>query len=135
MVVVDSSQSPVSCMCCNELGRLENFPPRLPHATSLGDLKITSTSTERQKRSQNLSPVLVIISGSYLVFSRKSKVTSVGSLLGKSLGHRGPQNPPRDPHTEALRTPSEKQMSSESLCEGCAPQLATSAQKNSRRLW
>ena len=37
----------------------------------IGDLKITSTSTERQKRSQNLAPVLVIISGKSLVFSRK----------------------------------------------------------------
>ena len=37
---------------------------------SLGDLKITSTSTEKQKRSQNLAPVLVIISGKSLVFSR-----------------------------------------------------------------
>ena len=36
-----------------------------------GDLRITSTSTERQKRSQNLAPVLVIISGKSLVFSRK----------------------------------------------------------------
>ena len=33
--------------------------------------KTTSTSTERQKRSQNLAPVLVIISGNSLVFSRK----------------------------------------------------------------
>ena len=29
----------------------------------IGELKITSTSTERQKRSQNLAPVLAIISG------------------------------------------------------------------------
>ena len=43
----------------------------------LGDLKITSTSTERQERSQNLAPVLVIISGSSLVFSRKI-ITSTG---------------------------------------------------------
>ena len=43
----------------------------------LGDLKITSTSTERQKRSQNLAPVLVIISGNSLVFSRKI-ITSTG---------------------------------------------------------
>ena len=33
--------------------------------------KITSTSTERQKRSQNSAPVLVIISGNSLIFSRK----------------------------------------------------------------
>ena len=33
--------------------------------------KITSTSTERQKRSQNLAPVLAIISGNSLVFSRR----------------------------------------------------------------
>ena len=38
---------------------------------TLGDLKITSTSTERQKRSQNLAPVLVIFSAKSLVFSRK----------------------------------------------------------------
>ena len=37
----------------------------------VGDYKITSTSTERQKRSQNLAPVLVIISGNSLVFSRQ----------------------------------------------------------------
>ena len=42
-----------------------------------GDLKITSTSTERQKRSQILAPVLVIISGNSLVFSRKI-ITSTG---------------------------------------------------------
>ena len=43
----------------------------------VGDLKITSTSTEKGKRSQNLAPVLVIISGNSLVFSRKS-ITSIG---------------------------------------------------------
>ena len=37
----------------------------------IGDSKITSTSTEGQKRSQNLAPVLVIISGNSLVFSWK----------------------------------------------------------------
>ena len=42
-----------------------------------GDLKITSTSTERRKRRQNLAPVLVIISGNSLVFSRKI-ITSTG---------------------------------------------------------
>ena len=40
-------------------------------------LKITSTSTERQKGSQHLAPVLVIISGNSLVFSRKI-ITSTG---------------------------------------------------------
>ena len=35
------------------------------------DLEITCTSTERQKRSQNLAPVLVIISGNSLVFLGK----------------------------------------------------------------
>ena len=44
------------------------FPDK---AFFFGDLKITSTSTERQKRSQNLAPVLLIISGKSLVFSRK----------------------------------------------------------------
>ena len=43
----------------------------------LGDIKITSTSTKRQKHSQNLAPVLVIISGNSLVFSRKI-ITSTG---------------------------------------------------------
>ena len=48
-----------------------------------GDLKIftTSTSTERQKRSQNLAPVLVIISGNSLVLSRKM-ITSIGFYRG-----------------------------------------------------
>ena len=43
----------------------------------LGDLKITSTSTERQKRSQNLAPVLVISSVNSLAFSGKI-ITSTG---------------------------------------------------------
>ena len=43
----------------------------------LGDIKITSTSTERQKRSQNLAPVLIMIYGNSLVFSRKI-ITSTG---------------------------------------------------------
>ena len=43
----------------------------------LGDLKITSTGTEGQKRSKHLAPVLVIISGNSLVFSRKI-ITSTG---------------------------------------------------------
>ena len=42
-----------------------------------GDLQITSASTERQKRSQNLAPVLEIIPGNSLVFSRKI-ITSTG---------------------------------------------------------
>ena len=45
----------------------------------LGDLKNTSTSTERQKRSQNSAPVLVISFGNSLVFSRKI-ITSTGFL-------------------------------------------------------
>ena len=40
-------------------------------ANKFGDLKITSASTERQKRSQNLAPVLVIFSGNSLVFLGK----------------------------------------------------------------
>ena len=43
----------------------------------VGDLKMTSTSIERQKRSQNLALVPVIISGNSLVFSRKI-ITSTG---------------------------------------------------------
>ena len=48
-------------------GEGENRPEML----CFGDLKITSASTDRQKRSQNLAPVLVIISGNSLIFSRK----------------------------------------------------------------
>ena len=48
-----------------------------PRRRALGDLKITSTSTERQKHSQHLAPVLVIISGNSLVVSRKM-ITSTG---------------------------------------------------------
>ena len=40
---------------------------------------MTSTSAERQKRSQNLAPVLVILSGNSLAFSRKI-ITSTGFL-------------------------------------------------------
>ena len=42
-----------------------------------GDLKITTTSTEGQKRHENVAPVLVIIFGNSLVFSRKI-ITSTG---------------------------------------------------------
>ena len=38
----------------------------------LGDVIITSASTERKKRSQNLAPVLAIFSWNSQVFSRKS---------------------------------------------------------------
>ena len=48
------------------------MPQKWPILSSkIGDIKITSTSTEKQKRSQNLAPVLVIISGISLVFSVK----------------------------------------------------------------
>ena len=40
-------------------------------------LKITGTSTERQKHSQTLAPVLVIISGNSRAFPRKI-ITSIG---------------------------------------------------------
>ena len=50
--------------------------PTTPKAHMIGD-KNTSTSTERQKRSQNLAPVLGILSGISLVFSRKM-ITSTG---------------------------------------------------------
>ena len=52
---------------------------RLKTSSFFGDLKITSTSTERQKHSQNLAPVLVIHFGNSLVFSRKT-ITSIGFL-------------------------------------------------------
>ena len=45
---------------------------------TIGGLKITSNSTERQKRSQNLAPVLVIISGNSLVFFSRKPITSTG---------------------------------------------------------
>ena len=57
---------------------LQKESPVLLLLRIFGDLKITSTSTERQKRSQNLAPVLVIISGNSLVFSRKI-IASTGS--------------------------------------------------------
>ena len=38
---------------------------------ALGDLKITSASTERQKRSQNLAPERAIISGNSWYFLGK----------------------------------------------------------------
>ena len=46
----------------------------------IGDLKITSASAERQKRSQNLAPALVISFGNSLVFSRKI-ITSTGFFV------------------------------------------------------
>ena len=55
----------------------------------IGDLKISSTSTERQKRSQNLAPVLVIISGNSLVFSRRI-ITSIGFYLCCAHGASAP---------------------------------------------
>ena len=53
------------------------------HQKILGDQKITSTSAERQKRSQNLAPVLVTISGNSLVFSRKI-ITSTAKLRAQA---------------------------------------------------
>ena len=47
-------------------GKKEGFHGAL-HLSYIGDFKITSTSTERQKRSQNLAPALVIIFGNSLV--------------------------------------------------------------------
>ena len=54
------------------------------HFIFLGDFKISSTSTERQKRSQNLAPVLVIISGNSLVLRPRCVSTSSGK---KSASH------------------------------------------------
>ena len=51
--------------------------------------KFTSTSTERQKRSQKLAPVLVIISGNSLVFSRKI-ITSAGFYRCCAAGASAP---------------------------------------------
>ena len=51
--------------------------------------KMTSTGTERQKRSQNLAPVLVILSGNSLVFSRKI-ITSTGFCLCCAAGASAP---------------------------------------------
>ena len=53
----------------------------------LGDLQITSTSTERQERSQNLAAVLVIISGNSLVWKI---VTSTGSYRCCAPGASAP---------------------------------------------
>ena len=72
----------------------------------IGDLKITSTSTERQKPSQNLAPVLVIISWNSLVFSRRI-ITSAGFLpvlrprrVSTSSGNKSVS------HKRSLRSPS-----------------------------
>ena len=56
----------------NDVPNLQNRKP-----PKIGDLRITSTSIERQKRSQNSAPVLVIIFGNSLVFSRNI-ITSIG---------------------------------------------------------
>ena len=55
--------------------------------SEIGDLKIPSTSTERQKHSQNLAPVLVIISGNSLVLCRKF-ITSTGFRVSTSSGKK-----------------------------------------------
>ena len=57
-----------------------------------------------------------------------SRATSIGSLPPKNLGKsRGPpQNPrPRRAVWETPAEPSERQISSESLAEGCAPRMVT----------
>ena len=54
-----------------------------------GDLKITRTSTEREKPSQIFAPVLVIISGNSLVFSR-IMITSTGFYWCCTLGASAP---------------------------------------------
>ena len=51
--------------------------------------KITSTSTERQKRCQNLAPVPVIISGNSLAFSREI-ITSAGFYWCCAAGASAP---------------------------------------------
>ena len=51
----------------------------------VGDLKITSASTERRKRSQNLAPVLVIIAGNSLVFLSRT-INSRGLTWLKTKG-------------------------------------------------
>ena len=96
----------------------------LSEGTFFGGLKITSASTERQKRSQNSAPVLVIISGSSLIFPRKI-ITSTGFYRCCALGAPAPvvvknqspisrhlpeslPNPSENPFREPLqRTPSE----------------------------
>ena len=51
--------------------------------------KMTSTSTERQKCSQNLAPVLATISANSLVFSRKI-ITSTGFYWCRAAGASAP---------------------------------------------
>ena len=51
--------------------------------------KFPSTSTERQKRSLNLAPVLVILYGNSLVFSRKI-ITSLGFYRCRAAGASAP---------------------------------------------
>ena len=55
----------------------------------IGDWKITSTSAERQKRSQKLAPVLVIVFGNSLVFPREI-ITSTGFYRCCAAGASAP---------------------------------------------
>ena len=79
-----------SASCHVETPRLGGFGVKYDAKNShVGDLKISSTSTEGQKRSQNLAPVLAIISGNSLVFSRKM-ITSTGFYWCCALGASAP---------------------------------------------
>ena len=61
-----------------EAPRTSQHKQNQPSESFLGDWKLpVTTSAERQKRSLNLAPVLVIISGTSLAFSRKI-ITSTG---------------------------------------------------------
>ena len=67
---LNGRSSSLNCLSCrNPYQTLHSLNCRPPFSLKIGDLKMTSTSTERQKRNQNLAPVLVIISGTSLAFS------------------------------------------------------------------
>ena len=69
--------------------KLAPAPGTSVKTANIGDLKITSASTERQKRSQNLAPVLVIISGNYRHLSSQRRVRGIVNLAGVVKTHYG----------------------------------------------
>ena len=71
--------------------------------------------------------------GGFFELQHFPRVTSIGSVFPKTLGKlRGPQQNPAEPRRTLRETlgetptePSERQISSESLAEGCAPRMVT----------
>ena len=96
----------LSSRACSEIdwGTSGPQPQKPPNTLSLGDKKITSASTERQKRSQNLAPVLVINSVNSLVFSRKI-ITSAGLYRCCTPGTSAPVVVKNLSHTPTSKAP------------------------------